>query len=475
LSTTAPLSPATPRRDPAPVTLVARLGEALHESGVGYCQWKGHGKRDRWANGLGDIDLLVERSAWERFARTLGALGFKPAVQPRDPAGVFHFYGLDDWTGQLIHVHAYTRLVLGAPSWAEYHVPLERALLDSASPAAVFRTPAPEVELLVLVLRTLLRYTPLDVMREPPRFFFGALPEIERLAERTSLDALRGVLRQYLPAISPALFDRCREALDPRCGPGRRLVTRLLLARRLSPYLARAPLGAVTRRLARRVLLFPRMRLAGGGAVIALLGGDGSGKSTCARALVEWLQPELATRHLHLGRPRRSVATLACGGLLKAGRALRLPQPFLAHLALLRLLGTARDRYAGYRSAQRFAAHGGIVICERFPTPENWALAGPSEAQGLGREAVSPLADLLRQWERACYERITRPDLTFVLLLDADTAVERKPGEPAPYVRERAALTARADWSGSGALMIDAAQPLPQVLAALKTEIWRSL
>ena len=49
------------------------------------------------------------------------------------------------------------------------------------------------------------------------------------------------------------------------------------------------------------------------GRLIAVEGLDGSGKSTCADALTAWLEHNLATVHLHLGRPERSLGTLVAG------------------------------------------------------------------------------------------------------------------------------------------------------------------
>jgi thymidylate kinase len=133
------------------------------------------------------------------------------------------------------------------------------------------------------------------------------------------------------------------------------------------------------------------------------------------------------------------------------------------------------DRARLHDRAFRFAADGGIAICERYPLQPSWSLSGPSDAQGHATEAQSRLATALRRFERGLYERMARPDLVFVLALDPETAVHRKPSEPADYVRERAKLTAAADWSQIGASIIDAAQPLPQVVAAIKAELWKSL
>src|SRR5439155_3073678 len=54
------------------------------------------------------------------------------------------------------------------------------------------------------------------------------------------------------------------------------------------------------------------------------------------------------------------------------------------------------------------------------------------------------------------YERIPRPDLVTVLVVDPTLAVQRKQNEPADYVRRRAELVEATSWSGSGAHVVDA-------------------
>jgi len=464
---------------PSPSSLVARLGAALASRGVAYCQWKGHGKRERWGNGKGDIDLLVERASWADFADILAGLGFKLAAAPagREANGVLHFFGLDERRGDLVHIHAYQRLAIGSPWRTHYRIPLERDLLASAQlqEDGVFKTAAPELELIVLVLRLVLRHEVWDVLRrEPPRWLDGALTELDRLEERATPAQVATALKKLLPEVSPRLFERCRASLLPGCPARRRVLIRAQLTNALRPHASRPTVFAFGERLWRRVQ--PRgQALAGGGAVVALLGGDGSGKSTCAEALKAWLGSELATLHLHLGRPPRSIATYVVGGALKLARALRLSPSLIAHLDLLRTVATGMDRARLETRAFRFAADGGIAICERYPLKPGWSLSGPSDAQGHATEARSRFATALRRYERGLYERMARPDLVFVLALDPETAVRRKTSEPADYVRERAKLTAAADWSQIGAVIIDAAQPLPQVVAALKAELWKSL
>ena len=464
-----------------PAALVGRLGAALANRDIAYCQWKGHGKRERWESGRGDIDLLVDSRSWADFTDVLGTLGFKLALPPagREAAGILHYYGLDQRSGQLIHLHVYQRLVIGLPWRTHYRIPLERALLDSATlrdgSGSVFKTATPELELIVAILRLSLRHMLRDTLRrESPRWLDGALSEVDRLEDNVPPDVVFAALRKYLPEVSVSLFAHCRAAIQPSATAWRRIRTSVALKRALAAHRTRpAPFGLLERLWSR--IRPSAQRLASGGSVVALLGGDGSGKSTCADALEAWLSPSLATLHAHLGKPTRSFATIVVGGLLKLLRSTHASPRITTHVELLRHACTARDRYALYARAHRFASAGGVAICERYPMPEGWALAGPSETQGQALAAQSQLATRVRKWERGYYERMAPPDLTFVLQLDPETAVSRKPTEPAEYVRTRARLTAETDWSQSGARIVDAAQPLPQVVSKLKADLWSSL
>jgi thymidylate kinase len=219
------------------------------------------------------------------------------------------------------------------------------------------------------------------------------------------------------------------------------------------------------------------MRLVTGGAVVALVGGDGAGKSTCARELTSWLGGSFPTMHLHLGNPPRSLLTLVVGGALKTEQGLATwlrRRRGSSHLELLRHVCTARDRYHLYRKARHFAASGGLVICERYPVPENWALAGPCIGELLPSQP-SWLAQRLRAAEMSYYQEIPPPDTLIVLKLDPELAVRRKTDEPADYVRVRGQLVWNTDWSSTGAQVVDASRSFPEVLIQLKALIWSVL
>ncbi|MGH8940464.1 MAG: hypothetical protein ACRDV2_14125, partial [Actinomycetes bacterium] len=83
--------------DAPPLELVVGLCAELRLAGVSYCHWKSNDALHLSANGVNDLDLLVDRRDVATFLGVLGRMGFKEARPPRhrQMPGVVHYYGLD--------------------------------------------------------------------------------------------------------------------------------------------------------------------------------------------------------------------------------------------------------------------------------------------------------------------------------------------------------------------------------------------
>lgn len=468
-------------QDPQPATatptLLDHLGDALDAAGVVYCQWKGHWKRTRWESGAGDVDLLVDPAWAERLHTVLARLGFKPAVPPLEA----QFPGTGSWIGYdarrhcLAHVHVHRRLIVGGYWTTVYRLAMERAVLDTAVPRLPFPVPAPELEFIVFVLRTVQRYSARDlVARRHPKWLADTQPEFAYLLGQVDRRLLEARLADLLPTVDVAFFDACTRSLGPVASRWVRLWLRLRLDRCLQSHASRPPLGLLVRRIGRSLNVLPRapaLRPARGGRTVALLGGDGAGKSTCVAELSRWLGAHFDVMTAHLGRPPRSFTTFLVGGLLKVRRALGRTDG-TTFLDLLRHVCTARDRYRLFLRARRFAEAGGIALCERYPVPQNRLLVGPEIPRLLEHRHPVPLAGRLMRVERWYYRHITPPDVVIVLRVEPEVAVRRKTDEPADYVRARSRIIWETDWTGTGAHLVDAGRSLPEVLADLKALVW---
>jgi thymidylate kinase len=455
----------------ADIPYLERIAFALASARVRYCQWKGHFKQARWMSGAGDIDLLVERKSFGRFTAVLSELGLKRTTTDS-------FWGYDTTTGTLFHIHATTRVLVSDAVGNTYRLPLEDALLVSRR-GDTFPLPPPAVELLAFVVRATLRHSWRDMRPDGLGSWLPiARAELAHLETRVAAAGsdVHAVRHLELSVIDAALFDACRDALQPGVPLRRRLAVRRVLTRRLDSARQPVMFTALVRRaagwIARRFGAPDRgnpAALAGGGKVIALSGTDGSGKSTCVAKLTSWLRPHFRIMTAHVGRPPRSLPTFVAAALLRVA-----PIPLFEwtwHLCI------ARDRYRLTSRAWHFALEGGIALTERYPMGPNRALVGPRVrelAVRAGRQS-SGLARRLAALEESYYGRIPQPDQVFVLDVDPEVAVRRKIDEPSDYVRTRAETMRRADWRGTTARHLDAGRPLPIVVAELQELVWETL
>ena len=476
------------------LSIVRELTDALENNAVRYCHWKSNAFLDRSRTGENDLDLLVRRSDGEAFAAVLHGLGFKQATNPRRslPA-IEDYYGYDRASDRIVHVHAHYQLIVGDDLTKNYRIPLETAFLETTVRDGEFRIPIPELELILLVIRLALKHSTWDAFALwRARVPASAREELAFLRARVDEPLLQALLKRYLAFLEPEAFAAALGTIDSRTTTrirsSRQLVAQLGVCARRSRV---ADVGLkVWRRVegtarARLPLASPRKRLAGGGAIIALVGADGAGKSTCVDGLASWLAKDFDVTRIHLGRPPRSRLTLLIRPFLKLAlgfSALRRRgssrtssrTSSRSRARAIHAVSTARDRYLAYRRARRLAAHGTLVISDRFPLPQLSLMDAPQidrytpPTEGSAGARLSAL-------ERRYYRAIFPPEVLVVLRVDPEIAVARKPDEPPDFVRARWREIWEIDWSEVPAEVVDAGQAAPDVLSEVKALVWAEL
>jgi thymidylate kinase len=483
--------------------VIRSLFNSLEQKGVRYCHWKSNIRLEETLAAAEDIDLLIDRRDAELFHTTLLENGFKLA-QSRSGIGhpgVFHAFGLDEASAELVHVHAYFQIVSGDSLVKSYRLPIEKLFLDQIRYLHGVRVPTPEAELVLFALRIALKHTgPIEVLMAN-RHYRGVSRELGWLREAANAERAEALCAAWFPTIDPPLFRQLLDAIEAERAVARRVVVgwriawRLRGLRRLSPTFGTA--SRLWRVLSLLVKRFRRRRdlvLQTGGMIVALVGPKASGKSTIAHVLETRLGSHLDVVRIHAGKPPATALTLLPRLLVPAARLLfskerageyekpeRRREKRYSLLYVLRMAMLAYERRKLLSRALRTATAGSVVISDRYPSESTGAIDSCCFDDATLAKCRSPMRRWLMKQGRALYKGLPKPDLLLCLEAPIETTIERdarrlkKGGPDAEAVRRRWELESRPDSSGTPAMRIDTSRPLDETVRTVVRAIWSAL
>jgi thymidylate kinase len=239
-----------------------------------------------------------------------------------------------------------------------------------------------------------------------------------------------------------------------------------------------------TNNLSKAFLRTRKKRLPNGGIFFALVGADGSGKTTLCKDLVKWLQWKLDVDHIYFGIPKESSSYrikkrpavifnsltkrfyrfkfIKLGNLTK-----RMNQIFESLL----WLSIANLRKRNFEKSMKNSEKGIITIAERYPLKDLWSMETPMDGPRIKNDH---LGKTIRTKERETYEKIDLPDRVFVLKVDINELRKRKNdlGYSSHKQKEDAInkLPKRSVYK-----FINANENYDQVLLQLKRLLWEDL
>lgn len=491
---------------------ITNLFRDLDDNGIRYCHWKSNRNLDRSLKGLTDLDILVDREHGECFRLTLHQHGVKPIVSPsgRQYPALEDYLGFDEDTGRLFHLHVHYQLVLGEQFVKNYRLPIEQIYLDSTGTyAGILKIPSPDLEIIVLAVRALLKYRDRDVIKDMLSIRSPGLPadmqdEVKYLYEQTDLESVSRVLQSELDLIPADVILKFLSTVthSPRSGY---LFYHLRnqLRRALAPYQRHSRCRArgeyFWALLRRRLSFLPahssKKIPVAGGMMVAVMGADGAGKSTIVNELRQWLSWKMNVRTYYLGSQEPSLVSklaylifrIAGSAQWRWGRLVgeqrassRAPGGLQRLLHNFYHISTARDRYCRYVAGRRQVLQGTVVVFDRYPLEalhrvmRQRPMDGPRIAAGAEGN-VSGLTRIMSRMERHFYRRIRPPDHLFILHVSPQVSRQRKSDYDHNVIEEKSRALVQMDKQGLHFTEIDADQPLEQVLLQIKTTLWELL
>jgi thymidylate kinase len=470
---------------------------ALNRETISYCYWRSARRVDLAMSGAADLDLLVARSDQQRMQLILIQHGFKlfPSICGSNHPAIFSFIGFNRASGALQHIHLHTELAIGEPLLKNYKIPWEDTVLARAlsHPTYALRVLDPVCEALLLVVRTCLELQPTDPValrswREKAQRFELDRRSLARLVDRSEFRQTAAFL----------CGDELSGLLVDAIFSDKRLVDRSPLRRRVKAYLAPyRTYNAVEARLRAfgraalwafghangSLLYLPRpwnRRAPGGGSVIAIVGVNGSGKSTVTKSIAAWLRPKVDVMPIYFGtgagrpsmllRPLKWITPVF--SRLIGNISDRQPGSAYALLLTGWALAVAREKRKKLAQARRAANRGLIVIADRYPQNEI-----PAFNDGPLLPRLNRVPHFVRRMEARAYELAHRmpPNLVIKLKVTPETAAKRELNKNPALIRQRVLDLDKLKFPGGRVVDVDAELPLAEVIHTVKCAIWRQL
>ena len=490
------------------MTKIQELIEELNTNGLRYCHWKSNLSLSKSLSGQSDVDLLIHRQDSSLFRTILSQLGFQPAVNKDGESfpSIEHFFALDEENGVLVHVHAYFRVITGDSLSKNYRFPIEEMLLQNTRMEGSIPVLAKTAELIVFTLRIMLKHTSLVELVLLARYWKEVKQEIAWLLETESIDKTLSLVNCWLPSLDTDLFSQCVAALKTPAPLLRRIILGLRLRSQLRIYARHSVIRAwligvqkftamVLRRLTRsQKELIPRS----GGAVIAFVGPEATGKSTLIAEMGKWLGEHFAVEHIHAGKPKSTLLTMvpnllvpALRSLFPSSRSTRLEAQYLYEeqsekprasyplIFAIRSALLAYDRRSLLSRAYRRAANGTIVLCDRYPSSQSGAPDGPQLSLLLTSTERYSIRHRLAQIEARLYREIPPPDLVIYLSAPLEVALSRNATrgkkEPEDYVRRRHTRSSNLEFEKTPVHKISTNQPFDETALEVKKAVWNTL
>lgn len=459
---------------------------------IPYVVWKACHELSRSLDGEGDMDMLVDSGYRQQFRHLARAFGFVHAefTSLRFPA-VEHFYGYDEQTAKICHLHVYYEMVTGESHLKSYRLPLEKEIIGHRflNALGVFEADYRDQALIYALRHYMKRASVIG-------FLFWAYERRDYLDEYAYIG--QGLILTVGSALNPAGHEMRSEFAFDRLDMGvsllgyRHAKERVARIAGLRRYDARQAAWMSLKNLLVRIFnkVFRVRKRLDKGLVFAVSGVDGSGKSSMVEELHGWFGRYFDVEVKHLGKPSPSAVTLFMRPLLSLYRGIK-ARPRAkgddsgdfsgvkkdnGFIWGVRYLALAYERYRLARRARDLAARGKIVVCDRYPSTS----AGKMDSPRIG-PGGSILVAMMRACELRLYERIPKADALVFLDVSREEAIRRnrarvkKDKESDEEIVLRHMDNQGLEFSAQKFFLVDANRDYDSVLRNLKSIAWQCL
>jgi thymidylate kinase len=488
------------KKDPIPLKLSTQLFSDLNSKNIRYCHWKSNIRLADALSGETDLDILVYLKDKELFINTIKDLGF---ISIQSAPECTHQWmenalGCDPETGKLLHLHIHYKLILGEMYIKNHHLPIETFIFQNCRYVSGVCVPAAELELLLLIIRSHMKLTtfailrrlmimrkllyPIDILDEINYLILDSQPDrFDEMVRKSGLPLSNSFMNRTFD-----LFSRKKVTQFDTIKIRKKIFQALKRYRILTAFYSKFIFYWRQIRRSSIITTFfsgSSCRLPVKGKMVALVGADGSGKSTIAEDLSKWLGWRLRISKIYFGGPKNGICSKLMfleWVLLQFIRRIHIKiiqnlLKFFRHWSgIYRLYLAARSRRRLYLKAERKIAKGDIIVFDRYPLPEFKPM--PIGIDGIEiRKVYGNCGSKIADFEEKAFSYIGQPDLAIFLRVSLSKLRTRKPDVP-PFEQHKLTVDCLQKLEErNGLVIIDGEQNYNKVLLDTKKAIWKGI
>lgn len=499
----------------SPLQIVSKLNYRLEQENIRYCHWKSNEHVDAAVEGKTDLDVLADRAKKVKLKQVLEEIGFKQFVSVPflQYVEIEDYVAMDEDTGILVHLHLHYQLELGEKNLKGYHCPWEELLLSTRiyDQEHQIYIAEPNVEIIILLVRAALKVRNRDRLKSliGSDYFAGDVTrEFRWLKERIELAQVQKLSAELLgedasKVILNAIADESQ--LKKLLSPGNAIRRAVKQYRRYNPITAMGLrwyrewqylFFKVLSRYFKAPVNIRRTSIAKGGAIIAILGADGAGKSTVNAEIVKGLSSKVDVFPIYLGsgdgtasllrqpliwmrQAFKALKSLKTSGKPSPGSTKKWYQRSKIYQLnhILWAITLVFEKQTKLKRIDLARERGIVVVCDRYPQSQIPDLnEGPLLT--TEHESTSKLLRTLQQWELKSYQKMAAtvaPDLVVKLNVSPEVALTRKSSLPRVIEKKIAGVKAIEFPEQTTITNLDADRSLDEVILKAKHAVWQNL
>ena len=465
--------------------------DELENNNIRYVHWKSNLNLHNALLGDDDLDILVAPEDQAKLEAIFENLNIIRGYSIKDAwqQNIYHYYGLDEQTLQIVHIHLHYALPVGYDYNKNFTLPITNDVLAAREKLGNVYVSSPEYEYIILIIRILIKngLTPflLSSPKTQLKLLSGAkiisgytLDEFRDLKQKINRDKLKEILDHNLSIIGFDFFETCEQIIIANSSLIKFLKIANKLKKKLRLYRDKSELHSfllsgfrLNKNRLQNIIhrIFPNAikgskTPAHGGRIFAFIGGDGAGKSTNISKLKKNLSKTFKTTSIHIGKPPMSLV----------GRCLYYSSHISKRIGLKEIasntmyLRLAIDRKLAFVKAEKLRSKGVIVILDRIPTQHISAMDSPR----INKNKYAKLA----AFERGKYKDIKGVDLLLVMKLNPEIALQRRPEDNPEMLRIRSGQVWENTWDAAYQIVTDTGElDFEQVERRILNNVWQNL